>query len=125
MDGERHQELLDEIHQLYLDKNEDYGDSVHITFKQLGLTSAVSRLCDKTNRLITFCQKGKLNVRTEKIRDTLLDLANYAILTVMEIDEEESLRPKYKEIPVTQPEGKDCPTKPSAPRSAIYSKEDF
>ena len=118
MDVGIHQELLDEIHQLYLDKNEDYGDSVHVTFKQLGLTSAVSRICDKTNRLITFCQKGRLNVRTEKIRDTLLDLANYAILTVMEIDEEHAIRPKYKAIPVTQAEHKDCETKLNAPHSA-------
>lgn len=96
MDAGRHQELLEEIHQLYLDKNEDYGDSVHKTYKELGLTSAVSRICDKTNRLIQFCKKGSLNVKEEKIRDTLIDLANYAILTVMELDEENATRPKYK-----------------------------
>lgn len=96
MDAGRHQEVLEEIHQLYLDKNEDYGDSVHKTYEELGLTSAVSRLCDKTNRLISFCKKGTLKVKEEKIRDTLLDLANYAILTVMELDEEHATKLKYK-----------------------------
>lgn len=107
MDIGRHQEVLDEIHQLYLDKNEDYGDSVHKTFKELGLTSAVSRICDKTNRLVKFCQTGKLNVKEEKIRDTLIDLANYAILTVMELDEEHATKLKYKILEEKQ----ECQTK--------------
>lgn len=95
MDAGRHKEVLEEMHKLYLDKNEDYGDSVHKTYKELGLTSAVSRICDKTNRLIQFCKKGSLNVKEEKIRDTLIDLANYAILTVMELDEEKT---KFKAV---------------------------
>jgi len=38
------------------------------------------RMSDKVSRIISFVQKGVLTVKDESIEDTLLDLANYAIL---------------------------------------------
>ena len=84
---ERHKELLDNLHTLYVTKNHDYGDSVHDTYIKYGITSFLVRLEDKLNRARTISRKEQL-VKDEKLMDTLLDMENYAILAVMELEEE-------------------------------------
>lgn len=79
-----HKELINYLHNLYITKNADYGDSVHDTFEKYGLTSFLVRLEDKLNRARTLSTK-KAMVNDEKIEDTLLDMANYAILAVIEL----------------------------------------
>ena len=87
---QRHKELLDYLHNLYITKNHDYGDSVHDTYEKYGLTSFLVRMEDKLNRVRTLNKNiNDIKVPTEKIEDTLLDLANYAILAVLELKEEE------------------------------------
>ena len=86
---EKHKELLDYLHNLYVTKNHDYGDSVHDTYEKYGLTSFLVRMEDKLNRVRTLNQSQDIQVPTEKIEDTLLDLANYAILAVLELKAEE------------------------------------
>lgn len=87
---EKHEELLNYIHNMYITKNHDYGDSVHDTYKKYGLTSFLVRMEDKLNRVRTLNKNGDIQVSTEKIEDTLLDLANYAILAVLELKSEEN-----------------------------------
>lgn len=87
---QKHQELLNYLHNLYVTKNHDYGDSVHDTYEKYGLTSFLVRMEDKLNRVRTLNQKQDIQVPTEKIEDTLLDLANYAILAVLELKIEEN-----------------------------------
>ena len=82
---EKHKEFCDYLNNLYIEKNHDYGDSVHDTFLKYGLTSFLVRMEDKLNRARTLSQKEAL-VNDEKITDTLLDLANYAIISVIELD---------------------------------------
>ena len=83
---EMHAELLEYLHELYVTKNSDYGNSVHDTFEKYGLTSFLVRLEDKLNRARTLTLNPKnQKVADEKIEDTLLDLANYAILAVVEL----------------------------------------
>ena len=86
---EKHQELLNYLHQLYIDKNHDYGDSVHDTYEKYGLVSFLVRIEDKLNRARTLNQTTQL-VQDEKIKDKLLDMANYAILAVLELELEET-----------------------------------
>lgn len=87
---EKHQEILDYLHNLYITKNHDYGDSVHDTYEKYGLTSFLVRMEDKLNRVRTLNNKNiETQVPTETIEDTLLDLANYAILAVLELKEKE------------------------------------
>ena len=86
---EKHQEILNQIHTLYVNKNHDYGDSVHDTYEKYGLVSFLVRLEDKLNRARTLYQKNEIKVTDEKLEDTLLDLANYAILAVLEMKKEE------------------------------------
>ena len=84
MNEKLHQELLDYIHKLYITKNKDYGSSTHDTYTKYGFTSFLVRLEDKLNRARVISQ-NEANVSDEKLEDTLLDLANYAILAVMEL----------------------------------------
>ena len=81
---ELHKKMLDDMHNLYITKNHDYGNSVHDTYEKYGLTSFLVRIEDKLNRARTL-SKNDAKVNDEKIEDTLMDIANYAILAVMEL----------------------------------------
>ena len=83
---QEHQNLINYLHNLYVNKNADYGDSVHDTYEKYGLTSFLVRLEDKLNRARTLSKQSAL-VKDEKLEDTLLDMANYAILAVLELQD--------------------------------------
>lgn len=82
---ELHKRILDEIHDTYVRKNADYGNSFEEQFNEYGLLSAIIRFDDKIRRLKQL-NKHEAQVKDESIRDSALDLANYAIMTVMELD---------------------------------------
>jgi hypothetical protein len=77
-----HQDVLNELHEIYTKKNADYGNSFSEQFNKYGLVSSLIRLEDKLRRLENL-SKHTRQVEDETITDTLLDLANYAIMTVM------------------------------------------
>lgn len=83
---QRHAEICKEINDLYERKNHDYGDSFHQTFVEEGMAMARIRLGDKFSRFKTLSRSGEQKVNDESIRDTLIDLANYAIMTVLEME---------------------------------------
>ena len=83
---EHHKKICDELNDLYVRKNHDYGDSFHQTFEAEGMAMARIRLGDKLNRFKTLTRGASQNVSDESVRDTLIDLANYAIMTVMELE---------------------------------------
>lgn len=86
---EQHDAVCKELNQLYKQKNQDYGDSFHETFLEEGMAMARIRLTDKLNRFKRLTKRESVqNVADESVRDTLIDLANYAIMTVMEMDRE-------------------------------------
>ncbi len=74
--------IVSNMSELYANKNHDYGDSFEHTADEFGLIAPAIRLSDKLNRFKSLIGK-KSNVAEEKIEDTLLDLANYAIMTVI------------------------------------------
>jgi len=81
-----HMSTCEELNEIYKAKNADYGDSFGESVKEWGLIAAVVRMDDKMRRLKQLIkQPAKVN---ESIRDTLLDLANYGIMTIMEVDNE-------------------------------------
>lgn len=84
---EIHKKLCLDLNDIYERKNHDYGDSFHDTWVEEGTAMARIRLSDKLNRFKTLTRnsEGGLLVDSESIEDTLLDLANYALMTVMEI----------------------------------------
>ena len=89
---ERHGQICKELNRLYERKNSDYGDIFHISFVEEGMAMARIRLGDKFDRFKTLSRQDTRMVEDESIRDTLLDLANYAIMTVLELDQAEAER---------------------------------
>ena len=85
---QQHKQLLQQIHDTYVKKNHDYGDSFSRSFKKYGLVAAMVRMEDKWNRLDNMALGAEQKVADETIRDTLLDLAGYCIMTTMELDRE-------------------------------------
>ena len=83
-----HRKIVMGLNELYAKKNADYGDSFHETFLEEGMAMARIRLSDKLNRFKSLTRGNNQQVADESIRDTLLDLANYAIMTVIEMDRE-------------------------------------
>lgn len=81
----QHYAICQKLNQVYKAKNHDYGDSFGDTYKKIGIISAVTRLSDKINRLMSLAVSHDAQVKDEKIEDTLLDMANYAIMTLIEL----------------------------------------
>src|SRR5207249_10854744 len=73
----------DDARKLIVVKNADYsgvdGDPFR-NFRRWGLLGIIVRLTDKVTRLETFVDRGDLQVKSEKVRDTVIDIINYAIL---------------------------------------------
>ncbi len=85
-----HNNICGELNELYRKKNHDYGDSYHKSFLKWGWPMAAIRLEDKLNRFETLI-KSDGEVKDETMRDTLLDLANYSIMAILELDTEKSV----------------------------------
>lgn len=84
---QKFEEITTSMLDLYKRKNADYGNSVAKTFDEWGLVSFLVRMEDKMNRVINLTQKqGEAKVADEKIEDTILDLANYSIMALIEMD---------------------------------------
>lgn len=69
--------------ELFKKKNTDYGDA----FAKFGLIGVLMRIEDKIQRSLAISSNGVVLVDDELIRDTLIDLHNYAAMGVMLLDE--------------------------------------
>ena len=87
----KHMELCKYLNNLYATKNKKYGDSFSITVQKYGIIAALTRLSDKWQRFETLILTKDPGTPDESIRDTLLDMANYCIMTVMELDQKEGI----------------------------------
>ena len=88
--ADKHMAICEKLNEIYKQKNAAYGDSFSETFKKLGIISAVTRITDKHNRIVNLVGNKDVDMGDESVRDTLLDMANYCIMTVMEMDEKQS-----------------------------------
>ena len=70
----------------YFNKNTAYGDSFSNTFQELGIISALTRMQDKWNRIKALATGTENKVTDEALEDTLRDLANYCIMTLIEME---------------------------------------
>lgn len=68
---------------VYAKKNSDYGDAFGKSIDKHGMKAAIVRMEDKLGRLDTLTSGTDQQVFDEKVEDTVLDLANYAIMTAM------------------------------------------
>jgi hypothetical protein len=69
--------------ELFKKKNTDYGDA----FANFGVIGVLMRIEDKIQRSLSISKTGVTLVDDERIRDTLLDLHNYAAMAIMLLDE--------------------------------------
>lgn len=76
-------EVQNEALELFKKKNTDYGDA----FANYGSVGVIVRMGDKIQRLVSVSNRGVNLINTESLRDTLIDLHNYAAMAVMLIDE--------------------------------------
>ena len=74
--------ITNSLTKIYQAKNQHYGNSFEKSLYKFGLVASIIRLSDKMNRIESLSQT-KARVKDESIEDTLLDLANYAIMTVI------------------------------------------
>lgn len=78
---DKHKKKLQELNELYIKKNQDYGDSFGLSIKKYGDVAYFVRAEDKLNRLESLLfGKNKQQVKDESIQDTLDDLLNYTIM---------------------------------------------
>jgi hypothetical protein len=68
---------------LFSKKNIDYGDA----FSKYGVIGVLMRIEDKLQRSMSITKNGVNLINDEGIRDTLLDLHNYAAMALMLLDE--------------------------------------
>ena len=71
--------------ELFTRKNADYGDA----FAKYGIIGVLVRIEDKIQRSVSITKNGVNLVNNEGIRDTLLDLHNYAAMALMILNEKQ------------------------------------
>lgn len=85
-------ELAQTMCELYEKKNADYGDSFNISLDKYGIIAALTRMSDKFNRIENLILNQNKKVEDEKVEDTLIDLANYAMMTVLWIKKNNKIK---------------------------------
>ena len=75
--------IQSEALELFVKKNADYGDA----FAKFGVIGVLMRIEDKIQRALSITKNGVNLIKDESIRDTLLDLHNYAAMALMLLDE--------------------------------------
>lgn len=82
--------------EMFKKKNKDYGDA----FAKFGVIGILMRIEDKIQRSLSITKNGVNMVNDESIRDTLMDLHNYAAMGVMLLDEKEEFNSDQASQPV-------------------------
>ena len=81
-DAQEHAKIIEEIHDMFVRKNADYGNSFENSLDEWGLIVSAMRVQEKLDRVKTSL-KQELKVKDESVEDSFLDIANYAIMTAM------------------------------------------
>lgn len=77
-----YQQVINKLYKIYVDKNHDYGNSFDDTCDEFGLVAPVIRMNDKIKRCKSVLKNNDFKVN-ESLEDTISDLANYCIMTLM------------------------------------------
>lgn len=88
----RFRDITEKMRETFLKKNHDYGNSFHETWDEFGdkgIITALTQISHKYHRLMNI-GLGTKPLVDESIDDTLLDMANYCILTIMELEKARS-----------------------------------
>lgn len=112
---QRFREVCDEGYKIVEPKNRDYAgsDDAFRNLRRHGLYGVLVRIEDKVSRLNSFVEnRGELKVKSETVRETAIDLMNYANIFVQMVDELErnedwSVTDKGKPVSVATPQEED------------------
>ena len=94
--SKRFYELLNTIKNLHDAKKHDYGakEDIFDNFRLSALTGispwkgSVVRMGDKYSRICSFIKNGDFKFKEENIKDTLLDMAIYSLITIVLYEQE-------------------------------------
>jgi hypothetical protein len=78
--------ILDRMAEIHRTKNSDYGNSYELSARLLGrpvVEGLLHRMSDKLARACRLAQGQEAQVKDEALADTLMDLANYAVLAIL------------------------------------------
>ena len=103
--SKRFYEILDVIKNLHDQKRHDYGanEDIFANFRLSELSGisawqgSVVRMGDKYARISNFIKKGEFKFKEEGIKDTLMDMAIYSLITMILFEEEEEQETKHDE----------------------------
>lgn len=85
-DADKFEAITKKMHSIFRKKNHDYGNSFEQSLNEEGLAASRIRIGDKWNRFKQLSKGAKAQVNDESLRDTLIDMAVYSVLTIMWID---------------------------------------
>lgn len=94
---DKYKEIQEEALQLFTKKNTDYGDG----FKNYGTIGVLVRMGDKINRAQSITNTSVNLIKTESLRDTLIDLHNYAAMAIICLDEKTSPEKPEKKLSIS------------------------
>ena len=80
---EEHKKLCDLMHEIYIKKNSDYGNSFSDLYDEYGSIISEIHIREKFNRFKQL--RTNESQVGESIEDTLMDMANYCLLTLLEM----------------------------------------
>ena len=87
-DADRFKDITKIMSDIFIRKNHDYGNSFEQSLNEEGITASRIRMGDKWNRYKQLSKGVKAQVNDESIKDTLIDIATYAIMTIMWLDKQ-------------------------------------
>lgn len=84
-DTSLYKSIVGEMTDIFVAKNNDYGNSFADAVSELGIIAGITPIMFKFNRLKNLIKGQESMVKSESIEDTLMDMANYCILLMMEL----------------------------------------
>ena len=78
-------QALNEMGDVFAIKNQKYGNSFELSLDKYGLIAALTRISDKFNRIENLILTNDKGTADESVIDTLLDMANYCVMTAVYI----------------------------------------
>lgn len=76
--------ITEKMYETFKNKRHDYGQSTTELFNEFGPITMYIKMYDKMSRFKNLMNNLDNYVKDESILDTLLDLANYALITILE-----------------------------------------
>lgn len=85
VESDTFESVLNEMKELHVKKNADYGDAAHTNFLRYGPVASLSRLSEKMQRAEHIFLSGKCEVKDEPLTSTLIAMAITSAMLYMEL----------------------------------------